>query len=1715
MSLQPAPSSPQAAAKRNLFKLQNAGQHAQWKSNLQDYMFDKFHDVNMDKITSVFTLDIDFFAKHSDFKDDYKIHSKNGDNIKVDPFVHCPAYGVMCFDHAIKTGDGFKPWLYTTFSYVRAALSDTIQRQTGQVRRGDLKALLSAIRLAVHLNEQYDPDALDIAYLKCTMEGEGDNDIMTFIAALSSYILRLEAVDMSPSEARKTRVLLTGLNQDVYENFVSAAERTPYATYAELQHAVEGYSTKPRVLAALRALKPGRSESFHPTLPGVSSPKRLSYAQAVKSPHTQRLDRMEHMLATTLAAHQAPGRHPAAKGMDKPKAPCFNMRDSGKCAHGDGCRFSHDGLGQPQPKLHCLIHGKGKHSSENCSILIKNPGLKVALQAGAASHNGRPGAQQFHSSTTSDDAEMGCSFIYSMGAEDIAAVAAKMPESDTAKMPEFVFATRASPAKIDQWCVDGAATSMATWDRARCFNIRSCSVQIYGSNSAVEEGKMVCSEVGDTYVTTYNQRNGRYSTTLLTNVLISELFPFHIFSEIVAFDRANTCVKAKDDWTFFSDGDFVLHASQRLLHDPSLRGRSDSKLYWIDQEPPAFVGGVVQLPAARLSAQFSCRTCTFEQARTPQGIDEYFGDMDHTPGEFVQHTADELVGRAATISATRHVRIFDPEQEQPMVGLQAASPQIEQEQPMASLQAASPQISFGGVSASSKPISAKKNLQLLLELHCAHDHWNFEDVASQYGLSLPSPRPVCWACLMAKPRRIAHDKVSTRQTERPLQGIAADAKGPFKPTPEGFKYFFLLVCLYSSFYWVRLAKSQDEWKKIWPDFVKEAEAHTGKQQTISLIITDGHKVHSAGAVKAFNADRGIKTVSSAPHSQWQDPAERGIQTIMNGARASLIHGGGSEWMWGWAVQHSADSANRMKPPHSLPGREGESRLQVMDASMTVLKSMRTHRPFLSLCFKTKPANERGTNFNPRSDPCLVLGYVKSRKSFALLTIPNLYLTFSVEVRFVSQVFPLRVTNVLSSQISAFLRPAPDSKSYSAVHGPGGLLNRTAVGAGDIDYGLVEPTPVLTRPQVDQSALPGPAWSSTRGYKPSLAGLLSAASGKPTPPDVADVSSATMVAATEGGDFADGVQLFTKDQLAARTPRNGPHALNGPDRAYWLPGIKKDFAVIRDNMCIINVTSVRPHGPPPPPVEQRFKIKHFSEKPIALADIDPANWKARTVARGDRFKYGVHFDATAAPVVHTPALKMLVAWAVAKGLLLFQWDVGAAFYGNKMDRTGVIVQLPPGYDPYSTAIRPLHLPPLYGELAGALPGIPQGSLLHYQAIGPELNALGFKALPADNCLFLHDTIEMATTLHVDDGILACPSLEHAELVLGPAGLGSKRKITWGPLAHTLGVDFKVLYTPQKRVVFMSQRPYAVTILERAGKMGCKPARTPAAAGRVYTKADCPQNDDEKADMQRRGFDKHHYHTVQASINFYVSITRDDMRFINGKLAKFVGNPGEEHFKAQDHQLAFIEATKDYGIEFSWRSTDPAPVDGPLVLEAWSDSSFGDDKDTGRTTLAWLAKVNDATVLSASKLSARVDSCVNHSELHAFGAAIGSYVKPAGLTDGASTSFARAGRDVTWLRGVKAGLERRDVATMPPTPVYVDNAGVISMLKDTTLKTANKHIFRALQENRERVNIDKIVMAVKVDTKLNLANALTKQEPSIHASAAQLRLITGPCSIQFDK
>ena len=234
-----------------------------------------------------------------------------------------------------------------------------------------------------------------------------------------------------------------------------------------------------------------------------------------------------------------------------------------------------------------MLHGNGKHSTAQCHTLINNPDLKARLQATA--RRDPPPAQQVHTTTTDN----GYGFVFTMHAKDLSADNRPWDSFDECKtddnqglpskacMPQYMLSTQTTAAKINRWCVDGASTIMATWDRCRCFNIRSCRVQIDGSNAASDAGTMICTEVGDTEITVYDKDTGRSSKHKITNVLINEAFPFHIFSEIVAGERGAKCIKQHGSWSFFNDTGFILHASQQM--NLPAAGDQANKLYWIDE----------------------------------------------------------------------------------------------------------------------------------------------------------------------------------------------------------------------------------------------------------------------------------------------------------------------------------------------------------------------------------------------------------------------------------------------------------------------------------------------------------------------------------------------------------------------------------------------------------------------------------------------------------------------------------------------------------------------------------------------------------------------------------------------------------------------------------------------------------------------------------------------------------------------------------------------------------------------------------------------------------------------------------------------------------------------------------------------------------------------------------------------------------------------------
>jgi hypothetical protein len=71
-------------------------------------------------------------------------------------------------------------------------------------------------------------------------------------------------------------------------------------------------------------------------------------------------------------------------------------------------------------------------------------------------------------------------------------------------------------------------------------------------------------------------------------------------------------------------------------------------------------------------------------------------------------------------------------------------------------------------------------------------------------------------------------------------------------------------------------------------------------------------------------------------------------------------------------------------------------------------------------------------------------------------------------------------------------------------------------------------------------------------------------------------------------------------------------------------------------------------------------------------------KSRLVAQGFSQKEGIDFEETVAPVAHLEAIRILLAFSVAKRFKLHQMDVKSAFLNGVLEEE-VYVRQPPGFE----------------------------------------------------------------------------------------------------------------------------------------------------------------------------------------------------------------------------------------------------------------------------------------------------------------------------------------------------------------------------------------------------------------------------------------------------
>jgi len=211
------------------------------------------------------------------------------------------------------------------------------------------------------------------------------------------------------------------------------------------------------------------------------------------------------------------------------------------------------------------------------------------------------------------------------------------------------------------------------------------------------------------------------------------------------------------------------------------------------------------------------------------------------------------------------------------------------------------------------------------------------------------------------------------------------------------------------------------------------------------------------------------------------------------------------------------------------------------------------------------------------------------------------------------------------------------------------------------------------------------------------------------------------------------------------------------------------------------------------------------------------YKARLVAQGFKQVYGLDYDETWAPTARASSIRLIVAMAMRDRSHLRLIDIKNAFLNAPLNKHQIYVEPPTGYASAGKV----------WLLRKALYGLKQAGKEWSDELNRTLAEIGFSRSKADPCVFFMkiERTLVIIAVHVDDCFIKYDTENQLATVM--AGLLKRYKVSdMGEVSHALGIDF--VRTADNKM-FMSQRGYTESILERFGFATAHPAHTPAADG----------------------------------------------------------------------------------------------------------------------------------------------------------------------------------------------------------------------------------------------------------------------------------------------
>ncbi|KAL5560213.1 hypothetical protein UlMin_036424 [Ulmus minor] len=186
--------------------------------------------------------------------------------------------------------------------------------------------------------------------------------------------------------------------------------------------------------------------------------------------------------------------------------------------------------------------------------------------------------------------------------------------------------------------------------------------------------------------------------------------------------------------------------------------------------------------------------------------------------------------------------------------------------------------------------------------------------------------------------------------------------------------------------------------------------------------------------------------------------------------------------------------------------------------------------------------------------------------------------------------------------------------------------------------------------------------------------------------------------------------------------------------------------------------------------------------------------------------------------------------------------------------------------------------------------------------------------------------------------------------------------------------------------------------------CTPGKAPIVKGDKLSKAQCPQNDEERRHMKIVP-----YSSIVGSLMYAQVCTRLDIALAVGVLGRYLSDPSTSHLQAAKKVLRYLQGTKDHMLTYRWTNN--------LDIVGFYDANFGGCVDDKKSTTGYIFMMAGG---AAEHMACYEATC-----------------------------------NAMWLQNFILALGVIDFAKRP-LKLYCDNSAVVSFSRNTRSTFRSKHI-----------------------------------------------------------